>query len=48
MHDFMESFRESGRVTKGQSSFNEKDVREFANQLNQFFRRQKLLSIKKN
>jgi len=42
MRDFMESFRESGGVTKGQAAFNKNDVREFANELNQFFRRQKL------
>ncbi len=42
MRDFMESFRESGGITKGQSPINEKDVRAFANQLNQFLRRQKL------
>jgi len=42
MRDFMESFRESGGITKGQAPFNEKNVREFANQLNQFLRRQKL------
>lgn len=42
MRDFMESFRESGGVTKGQAAFNKNDVREFANKLNQFFRRQKL------
>ena len=41
MRDFMESFRESGGITKGQASYNEKDVREFASQLNSFFRRQK-------
>jgi uncharacterized protein YaiI (UPF0178 family) len=41
MRDFMESFRESGGVTKGQAPFNENNVREFANQLNKFFRRQK-------
>lgn len=44
MRDFMESFRESGGVTKGQSSFNKNNVREFANQLNQFFRREKIIS----
>nr|MDA3861800.1 YaiI/YqxD family protein [Melioribacteraceae bacterium] len=37
MRDFMESFRESGGVTKGQAPFNQKDVSLFANQLNQFF-----------
>ena len=42
MRDFMESFRESGGVTKGQPPFGENNVREFANQLHQFFRRQKL------
>jgi hypothetical protein len=42
MRDFMESFRESGGVSKGQSPINEKDARQFANHLNQFFRRQKL------
>ena len=42
MRDFMESFRESGGVTKGQAPFNKNNVREFANQLNQFFRRHKL------
>ena len=42
IRDFMESIRESGVITKGQNSFNEKDAREFANQLNQFFRRNKL------
>ena len=42
MRDFMESFRESGGVTKGQAPFNQNNVSEFANQLNQFFRRQKL------
>ena len=42
MRDFMESFRESGGITKGQAPFNQKNVQEFANQLNQFFRRQKL------
>jgi len=42
MRDFMESFRESGGVTKGQAPFNKNNVREFANQLNQFFRRQKI------
>lgn len=42
MRDFMESFRESGGVTKGQAPFNQKNVQEFANQLNQFFRKQKL------
>ena len=44
MRDFMESFRESGGVTKGQAPFNKNNVREFANQLNQFFRRQKIIS----
>jgi len=42
MRDFMESFRESGGITKGHAPFNQKNVQEFANQLNQFFRRQKL------
>jgi len=42
MRDFMESFRESGGVTKGQAPFNKNNVSEFANKLNQFFRRQKL------
>ena len=37
MRDFMESFRESGGVSKGQAPFNDKNVREFANKLNQFF-----------
>ncbi len=41
MRDFMESFRESGGVAKGEAPFGEKNVREFANQLNQFFRREK-------
>ncbi len=41
MRDFMESFRESGGVSKGEAPFGEKDVREFASKLNQFFRREK-------
>ena len=42
MRNFMESFRESGGIAKGQAPFGENNVRNFANQLNQFFRRQKL------
>ncbi len=42
IRDFMESIRETGVITKGQTSFKEKDAREFANQLNQFFRKNKL------
>ena len=41
MRNFMESFRESGGVSKGEAPFAEKDVREFASQLNQFFGREK-------
>ncbi len=39
MRDFMESFRESGGVSKGEAPFGEKNVREFASRLNQFLRR---------
>lgn len=42
IRDFMQSIRDNGGETKGPSAINEKDAREFANQLNQFFRRQKL------
>ena len=42
MRDLMESIRDSGGTTKGPAPINQKNTREFANQLNQFFRRQKL------
>jgi uncharacterized protein len=42
IRDFMQSIRDTGGETKGPASINEKNAREFANQLNQFFRRQKL------
>lgn len=42
MRDLMQSIRDSGEMTKGPASISQKDVRGFANQLNQFLRRQKL------
>lgn len=42
IRDLMQSIRESGEATKGAPPFNQKNAREFANQLNQFLRRQKL------
>jgi uncharacterized protein YaiI (UPF0178 family) len=42
IRDLMQSIRDGGEMTKGPSQFSKKDVREFANQLNQFLRKQKL------
>jgi uncharacterized protein len=39
MRDFMESIRETGEITKGQSPFNQKDVHSFASSLNQFLQK---------
>jgi uncharacterized protein YaiI (UPF0178 family) len=39
MRDFMESIRERGAITKGQSPFSQKDVHSFASSLNQFLQK---------
>lgn len=39
MRDFMESIRETGEITKGQSPFSQKDVHSFASSLNQFLQK---------
>lgn len=39
MRDFMQSFRESGGITKGVAPFSDKDAHQFANKLNQFILR---------
>ncbi len=36
MRNLMQAIRDSGEITKGPAPINKKDVREFANQLNQF------------
>lgn len=39
VRNLMQEIRDSGEMTKGQSPINEKDAREFANQLNLFLRK---------
>lgn len=39
IRNLMQEIRDGGEILKGQKSINEKDVREFANQLNQFLRK---------
>lgn len=40
IRNLMQSIRDSGEITKGQTPFNKKDVQQFANQLNIFLNRQ--------
>jgi len=39
MRELMKDIRDSGEIIKGQSSFSQKDVHKFANQLNKFLQR---------
>ncbi len=39
IRNLMQEIRDGGEILKGQKSINEKDVREFANQMNQFLRK---------
>lgn len=39
IRNFMQEMRDGGEVTKGQSAFGQKDVREFANRLNNYLNR---------
>ncbi|MBF0225503.1 MAG: YaiI/YqxD family protein [Desulfobacterales bacterium] len=41
MRNLMQEIRDTGEITKGPSPFNQKDAYKFANQLNQFFSKQK-------
>ncbi|MGE4510266.1 MAG: YaiI/YqxD family protein [Sulfurimonadaceae bacterium] len=43
MRNLMEKIRESGEITKGPASFSPKDAQKFANQLNMFVQKHKLL-----
>jgi hypothetical protein len=42
IRNLMQDIRDSGEVTKGPSPISQKNAHEFANQLNRFFRRQKI------
>ena len=39
IRDLMQSIRDTGEITKGQAPFNQKQSKQFANQLNQFLNR---------
>jgi len=43
MRNLMQDIRDSGEITKGPAPFNPKDVHKFANQLNKFLAKYKLL-----